>query len=57
MRDPKLVARRAAMRAGYHLLKAVLETVKAVEAVVDEIAGIDEGAADADTPVERLDIE
>jgi len=34
---------RAGRRAAYHLLQAVVESLKAVEAVIEEIGGIGDG--------------
>lgn len=53
--------RRAARRAAFHLLRAGLEGVKAVEALVDELSkvGRDQEAEEGDTGSrrERIDIE
>lgn len=50
---------RAGRRAGYHLLQALVETLKAVEAVIEELGDIrsDTGETDADQSRQRIEIE
>lgn len=51
-------ATRAGRRAAYHLLQAVVEGLKAVEAVIEEIGGIGEESNDDDaTRIQRIEIE
>ena len=38
--ETKTALKRAAARAGFHLLKAAVESLKAVEAVIDELGSI-----------------
>lgn len=53
--------RRAARRAAYHLLRAAVEGVKALEAFVDELAAVgrdgNEGEDDDPPRRERIDVE
>ncbi|MDH3539527.1 MAG: hypothetical protein OEP52_06005 [Acidimicrobiia bacterium] len=46
--NPKLA--RALRRAGFHLLRAGVETLKALEAIVDELTPDDEPEDEADRP-------
>jgi hypothetical protein len=50
---------RAARRVAFHLLRAGLEGIKAVEALVDELSkiGRDEGAEEGDDGSERVRID
>jgi len=51
---------RAGRRAAFHMIKAVIESLKAVEAVIEEIGGIGDEADhhDDDTsPRQRIEIE
>ncbi|MGH8871823.1 MAG: hypothetical protein ACRDWS_07610 [Acidimicrobiia bacterium] len=50
---------RAGRRAVYHLLQAVIEGLKAVEAVIEEVGriGDDDEADDPDTARTRIEIE
>ena len=49
---------RAARRAGVHLLKASIETLKAVEAVVEELKAHDPPRSDESTErLERIDVQ
>jgi hypothetical protein len=52
-------ARRAGKRAAIHLIQAAIEGVKAVEAVIDEIAnmGQNENNSDPKGRTERIDVE
>jgi len=49
---------RAGRRAAYHLLQAVIESLKAVEAVIEEVGKIgDEDGADQTETRTRIEIE
>jgi len=51
MRDPvatRAAVGRAGRRAAYHLLQAVVESLKAMEAVIEELGGIRDGEDDDD---------
>ena len=49
---------RAGRRAAYHLLQAVIESLKAVEAVIEEVGRIgDEDGADQTETRTRIEIE
>jgi hypothetical protein len=50
---------RAGRRAGYHLIQAVIEGLKAVEAVFEEVSkiGDKQDAATEEPPRTRIDIE
>jgi hypothetical protein len=49
---------RAGKRAGYHLLQALVESLKAIEAVIEEIGTIGEdGTSQAAESKERIEIE
>lgn len=51
---------RAGRRAAYHLIQAVVEGLKAVEAVIEEIGGIADGSdqnGDDQDQVQRIEIE
>lgn len=48
---------RAGRRAGFHLLQAVIEGVKALEAVLDEMGRIGENAEEQGPMSERIEIE
>lgn len=52
-------ARRAGKRALIHLIQAAIEGVKAVEAVIDEIANIGKNDEDSDPAgrTERIEVE
>ncbi len=52
-------ARRAGKRALIHLIQAAIEGVKAVEAVIDEIANMRQNDEDSDRPgrTERIEVE
>ncbi|HEY5890911.1 MAG TPA: hypothetical protein VIW94_09460 [Acidimicrobiia bacterium] len=52
-------ARRAGKRALIHLIQAAIEGVKAVEAVIDEIANMRQNDDDSDRPgrTERIEVE
>lgn len=52
-------ARRAGKRALIHLIQAAIEGVKAVEAVIDEIANMGQNEADTakSGKTERIDVE
>lgn len=50
--------RRAGKRAGFHLLRAAVEGLKAVEVLVDELAAVGRrDAEDGDEPPDRIHIE
>lgn len=59
MRNQDLAAAvgRAGKRASLHLLQALIEGVKAVEAVLDEMGKVGENEAEAGPAGERIDIE
>lgn len=49
---------RAGKRAAYHLLQALVEGLKAIEAVIEELGGIGEERDDAGRPEkQRIEIE
>ena len=48
---------RAGRRAGFHLLQALIESVKALEAVLDEMGKIGENADHQGPTSERIEIE
>ena len=48
---------RAGRRAAFHLLQAAVESLKAVEAVIEEIGGIGEDTSKDDEPSKRQRIE
>ncbi len=48
---------RAGKRAAYHLLQALVEGLKAVEAVIEEIGGIGEEREDGRPAKQRIEIE
>ncbi len=48
---------RAGRRAGFHLLQALIESVKAIEAVLDEMGKIGENERETKPKSERIDIE
>ena len=48
---------RAGRRAGIHLVQALIETLRAVEAVIDEIAGIVDADRDEKAKVVRQKID
>ena len=47
--------KRAAQRAGYHLVKAVSEVLAAISAALEELRGPDDGADES--PVVHIDVE
>ncbi len=51
--------KRAGRRASVHLVQAMIEALKAVEAVIDEIAGIADRGQNGDDQIvlERIDVE
>lgn len=52
--------RRAGRRAAFHLLRAAVESLKALEVFVDELSGVGRGeAGESDDPPrrERIDVE
>lgn len=55
MSDSETVAalKRAGMRAAFHLLKAGVESLKAVEAVLDELGHVRRGDAESTAPEAR----
>ncbi len=54
---PREAVSRAGRRAAYHLLQALVEGLKAVEAVIEEIGGIGE-ERDEDRPQkQRIEVE
>ncbi len=57
--DSETVAalRRAGRRVVFHLLRAGLEGLKALEAVVDELGHVGRDAADDDDVVQRIEVE
>lgn len=60
MRDTvatKAAMGRAGRRAGYHLLQAVVESLKALEAVIEELGGIKDDRDDDDVPHPKQKIE
>lgn len=48
---------RAGRRAGFHMLQALIESVKAIEAVLDEMGKIGENEGEAKSKSQRIDIE
>lgn len=48
---------RAGRRAGLHLVQALIEGLKAVEAVIDEIAGIGDADHDEESKIVRQKID
>lgn len=48
---------RAGRRASFHLLQALIEGVKAVEAVLDEMGKVGENESETSPAGERIDIE
>lgn len=48
---------RAGKRAAYHLLQALVEGLKAVEAVIEEIGGIGEERDESRPEKQRIEIE
>lgn len=48
---------RAGRRAGFHLLQALIESIKAVEAVLDEMGKIGDNDSDEETKSQRIVIE
>lgn len=57
--DTKAALRRAGKRAAFHLVKAAVEGLKAIEAIVDELAAVgrdEQKKPDASGPV-HIDIE
>jgi hypothetical protein len=55
--DPREALGRAGRRAAYHLLQAVIEGLKAVEAVIEEVGSINRSDDSAGDGVERTRIE
>ena len=56
--DPLVAVGRAATRAAYHLLRAGVETVKAMQAVLDELSKMHDGDDDPPPPRRvRIDLE
>jgi hypothetical protein len=57
--DTRAALKRAGGRAAYHLARAALEWLKAVEAVVEELSAArrDEDTRDGETDRGRIDIE
>ncbi len=49
--------RRAGRRVVYHLIRAGIEGLKAVEAVVDELGSVGRESEPRDEPVERVEVE
>jgi len=63
MREPSptmLALGRAGRRVAYHMIQAAIEGLKAIEAVIEEIGRIGDGADDDDddsNQVQRIEIE
>jgi hypothetical protein len=57
--DSETVAalRRAGTRVVYHLLRAGVEALKAVEAVVDELARVGKGEEESEEGPSRIEVE
>jgi hypothetical protein len=49
--------RRAGRRVAFHLVRALVEGLKAVEAVVDELARVAEGEEEEPPPRQRIEVE
>lgn len=57
-RDTVVVLRRACRRAGFHLIRAAVESLKAVEVVLDELARASRGeGGEPENPPGRVRID
>lgn len=54
---PREAVSRAGKRAAYHLLQALVEGLKAVEAVIEELGGIGEERNEGRPEKQRIEVE
>lgn len=55
--DLRAALAKAGRRVVYHLLRAAIEGVKAIEAVIDEVGRVGEAPTASDTGREKVEIE